>query len=114
MEVKDVAFIHACYYLASGLWPLVHMPSFIKVTGEKVDLWLVRTVGMLVYVIGFFLFLTLIQNEITGSVKLLAVGCALGLTFIDIYYVHKKIISRVYYGDAALETLLIAGWTIAR
>jgi hypothetical protein len=39
-------------YLATGLWPLIHMKSFVAVTGPKRDLWLVRTVGILVSCIG--------------------------------------------------------------
>ena len=35
-------------YLATGLWPLFNIESFQQVTGPKTDLWLVRTVGVLV------------------------------------------------------------------
>src|SRR5690606_20176976 len=40
------------YYLASGVWPLVHYRSFIAVTGPKADDWLVRTFGALIAVVG--------------------------------------------------------------
>ena len=36
------------YFFLTGLWPVVHLPSFIAVTGPKRDLWLVRTVGLLI------------------------------------------------------------------
>lgn len=36
------------YYVASGLWPLLHMRSFEAVTGPKRDKWLVNTVGALI------------------------------------------------------------------
>ncbi len=33
------------YYTVSGLWPLISLRTFTLVTGPKVDLWLVKTVG---------------------------------------------------------------------
>jgi hypothetical protein len=29
---------HGGFYLLTGVWPLVHMPSFLAVTGPKTDL----------------------------------------------------------------------------
>jgi hypothetical protein len=46
-----IAF-QAAYYLATGLWPLVHLPSFEAVTGPKTDDWLVHMVGLLAGVIA--------------------------------------------------------------
>lgn len=40
------------YFLVTGIWPLVHIKSFQWVTGPKVDLWLVKTVGVLIAVMG--------------------------------------------------------------
>jgi hypothetical protein len=40
------------FYLATGLWPFISASSFQKVTGPKTDFWLVKTVGVLVSVIG--------------------------------------------------------------
>ena len=40
------------FYLTSGIWPLIDMPSFEAVTGRKTDKWLVKTVGLLVAVSG--------------------------------------------------------------
>ena len=47
-----VAWIYSIYFMLTGIWPVVHMPSFIAVTGPKTDLWLVRTVGLLIAGIG--------------------------------------------------------------
>jgi len=40
-----------CYPL-TGLWPLVSLRSFEKVTGPKADDWLVKTVGALIAVLS--------------------------------------------------------------
>jgi len=42
----------AIYYIITSLWALAGIRSFQKVTGPKVDIWLVKTVGVLVGVIG--------------------------------------------------------------
>ncbi len=40
------------YYALTGLWPLISISTFQAVTGPKAEHWLVRTVGVLVTVIG--------------------------------------------------------------
>ena len=49
---RFVALAHACYYLITGVWPLLSIGTFEKVTGPKTDRWLVKTVGILVGVGG--------------------------------------------------------------
>src|SRR5690606_42098076 len=43
------------YFVLTGIWPLVHIPSFLQVTGDKAELWLVETVGCLMIAIGLAL-----------------------------------------------------------
>jgi len=45
------------YFLLTGIWPLLSMRTFEAVTGPKVDRWLVKTVGVLVAVIGSKIYL---------------------------------------------------------
>src|SRR5260370_35548482 len=40
------------YYVLAGLWPWIHLTSFLAVTGDKADLWLGQTVGALIVAIG--------------------------------------------------------------
>ncbi len=50
--LKRVIFTQGAYYLLTGVWPLINMDSFERVTGAKTDKWLVKTVGVLVAAIG--------------------------------------------------------------
>jgi hypothetical protein len=34
-----VALVQGVYFLLTGVWPIVHLPSFLAVTGPKTDLW---------------------------------------------------------------------------
>jgi len=58
--------IQAIYYFATGLWPLVHLQSFLLVTGEKTDLWLVYMVALLT--LGISISLYFISTVILVSV----------------------------------------------
>src|SRR3954467_3533004 len=80
IPVRVLAFIQAVYFALTGLWPLVHIKSFMAVTGPKQDLWLVRAVGVLVSVVGIVIAFAAARRAIDANVILLAVGAALGLT----------------------------------
>src|SRR5918999_525478 len=103
----SVALIQGIYFFMTGVWPLVSIDTFQRVTGPKVDLWLVNTVGVLVAVIGAALILAGVRGEVTPSVLLVAVGSAAGLAGVDVIYVSKGVISRVYLLDALVEVVLM-------
>jgi hypothetical protein len=107
------AWIQGVYFLATGVWPLLHMPSFIALTGPKVDLWLVRAVGVLVAVIGAVLILGARRRTVGAELRLLAVGSAAGLAGIDLVYALADRIWDVYLLDALAEVGLILLWGIA-
>ena len=108
-----VALGQGCYYLLSGLWPLISMRSFLKVTGPKTDLWLVKTVGVLITVIGGVLTMSARRQRVTREVALLGVGSAAGLAAIDLVYVARRRILPIYLLDALAEVWLIAAWAVA-
>jgi hypothetical protein len=95
------------YFLATGLWSLVDIRSFQRVTGPKTDVWLVKTVGVLVTVIGAALLEAGRRGSPSREIKMLAAGSAAGLTGIDVIYSAKGTISPIYLLDAALEAGII-------
>jgi hypothetical protein len=111
---KAVSWAQGTYYLATGVWPLVSMRTFERVTGPKVDKWLVKTVGVLVGVIGASLMVAGSRKAVSPEARLLAVGSAAGLTAIEVTYVAKGRISPVYLLDAAGEVALLWMWRAAR
>ena len=102
----------AVYYAITGVWAIVGIKSFQKVTGPKVDIWLVKTVGVLIVAIGAVLGLAGRRGEPVPEVPLLAVGSAAGLAAIDIIYVARRRIRPVYLLDAIAEIGLIALWGV--
>ena len=107
-----VALIQGMYFFVFGIWPILHMESFLKVTGQKTDLWLVKTVGLTLAVIGAVLIFAQVNAEINTSLIILGIGSALSLAVIEFVYVAKRVISPIYLGDAFLELILI-GWWVA-
>jgi hypothetical protein len=111
--VQTILLFQGLYYAVTGIWPLVHMRSFLTVTGPKHDLWLAKTVGILVLVIGAVLISAALRKETVPEIVALAAGSAVGLTIIDANYSLKNRISKVYLLDAIGEIILLALLTFA-
>ncbi|MBD0261072.1 MAG: hypothetical protein ICV83_35580 [Cytophagales bacterium] len=111
--LRTVCFVQGLYFAFTGIWPLLDMKSFMAVTGFKVDLWLVKTVGVLIGVVGLVLLSAARSRRISPEILGLAVGCALGLTAIDVYYVFIDRIRDVYLLDALAEVALVVAWMVA-
>jgi hypothetical protein len=109
-----IARVQGWFYLLTGLWAIVDIDSFQRVTGPKLDLWLVKTVGVLVIVIGASLLAAARERRYSAPVLVLAVGSALGLAGIDLVYALGGRISPIYLLDAAAEIVLAVLWGIAR
>jgi hypothetical protein len=105
-----LASIQALYFLAAGIWPLINIESFIAITGPKTDLWLVKTVGALIAVIGTVLLSATLRNRLTMEIIFLAIFSGAALAVIDIYYAWTDVISEIYLLDAAAEVFLILCW----
>ncbi len=108
-----VALIQGIYFFVTAIWPLLSMRTFVAITGPKTDLWLVKTVGLILAVIGAVLVYAELTASINPPVTALAIGAAASLAIVEIVYVVKRVISPIYLGDAAVELLLLAWWAIA-
>jgi hypothetical protein len=106
------ALTQGLFYVITGLWPLISMRTFLRVTGSKTDLWLVKIVGVLVLVIGLVLLLAWGRQQVSLEIALLAGGIAGGLAAADLVYVSKRVIGPVYLLDAAAEVALVLWWVV--
>jgi hypothetical protein len=109
----SAALVQGFYFFITGIWPLLSMRSFLAITGPKTDLWLVKTVGLVLAVIGATLIYAQLTESINPPIVFLAVGSAASLMMIEVVYVLKRVISPIYLGDAAAELILIAWWAIS-
>jgi len=109
-SVRLIALLQGGYWFITGVWPLLHLPSFLWVTGPKEDIWLLYTVSVLISVIGGVLLLAGLRRHVSLEIKWLGMGGAAGLAGIDIYYALNDVIWDVYLLDAVAEVLIIGLW----
>lgn len=110
---RALAAGQGAYFLATGLWPLFSLRSFYAVTGPKVDGWLVQTVGSMIACIGSTLLLGARRRTIAPEVRWLATSSAAALMAVDVVFVRRRRIPRIYLADAAAEVGLLAAWALA-
>ena len=107
---RSALVVQGWVYVVTGLWPVVHISSFERVTGEKFDDFLVHTVGLLLFVIGAGLLRALRAGRPAAEIVLVAAGSALALALIDVVYVADGRLSAIYLLDAGAELVfLLAG-----
>ena len=109
------------YFLATGLWPIVHIESFQWVTGPKTDHlptgregdhWLVMTVSVLIVAIALSLLTAALRGSASIEILVLAIASACVLTGIDVIYALRGVIPPIYLADAALEIGFIGIWSM--
>jgi hypothetical protein len=100
------------FFLATGVWPLISMRTFEKMTGPKTDDWLVKTVGVSVGVTGATLMTGALRGHVKPELFVLGAGSAFALGAVDVAYVAKGTISPIYLADAAAESAFVAGWLL--
>jgi hypothetical protein len=104
-KLRTATFIaQGSYYLLTGLWPLIHIGSFMAVTGYKTDIWLVKMVALLSLTIGIQL---LIQRLNKPGPTLLSILTAFSFLLIDTYYALNGTISKIYLADALMQAAFI-------
>jgi len=111
--VTSLAAVQAVYFGITGIWPILHMSSFLAVTGPKHDLWLVRAVGLLIVVVALPLALAAWRGTVAIEVFALAVASSVALGIIDVVYVARGTIRKIYLADAAAELVLVSAWVVA-
>lgn len=107
--LRRALVLQGTYYVVTGVWSVVHRRSFEAVSGEKVDYWLVRTVGLLAAAIGATLAASAVREEHPPAPALgLAAGAGVAFAAVDVVYSLRGRISPVYLADAVLHVGLAA------
>jgi hypothetical protein len=107
MDRARVLRVFSAYYVVTGVWPFVHLRSFLAVTGPKSEIWMLRTLSALITAVGVALGRAAAESATPASAETLAVGSAAALGAIDVWYVVRRRISPVYLFDAAAQVALL-------
>jgi hypothetical protein len=109
---SKVALAQGVYYAVAGAWPLLHLRSFEKVTGPKLEEWLTKGVGACWVNVGIHL----IQAGLRGGrprrdERGLALGMAATFAAFDFHYAGlRRRISPVYLVNGFIQLGFIALW----
>jgi hypothetical protein len=103
-------WVQGIYILLTALWGLIDIDSFMQVTGKKTDIWLVKTVSVLLLGISCLLFCNVLSKMPVLPVIITAIITSAGLAFIDFYYTSNGTIKWVYAIDGILETMFLTVW----
>jgi hypothetical protein len=98
------------YFLVTALWPLFSMSTFEMVTGPKTDDWLVKTVAVLILVSSAVLLRAAVSNKASIDTLIIGAGTSVALLHIDLVYVQKAVISKIYLADAVAELICLGLW----
>ena len=105
---RAVAGIEAAYFIGTGVWPLLHRASFERVTGEKTDFWLVRTVGGLAAAAGLAMGVAAARGSKPPETALLALATGSVFALADVRAARTE--SRIYLADALLQAAFAPVW----
>jgi hypothetical protein len=106
-----ISRVQGAYYLATGIWPLVHRRSFEAISGKKSDFWLVETVGAITAAVGLTLAFASRREDATPEITLLGLGTAAGFAAVDFTHGLKRRISAVYLVDGVVQLAIMAAHT---
>ena len=105
---RSLAAGQATYFLATGIWPLLHRRSFEAVTGRKREFWLVRTVGGVTAVLGLLLASSARRSVAPLQARIVGLGSAPVYAAADLH--ARRRYSRVYLADLVLQAVFCVGW----
>jgi len=109
---KITVAVQGIYSLITALWGLIDIESFMAITGTKSDIWLVKTVSVLLVAISVTMLSQFIRPYDPFPTIVLGALTSAGLSAIEFYYSFRDVISPVYTLDGVLQILFLASWLL--
>jgi hypothetical protein len=106
-KARKTLLIQGLYYVATGVWPVLHRQSFEAVSGRKHDFWLAETVGLVTAAVGLSLCQASRSKTPSPEAKLLALTAAAGFAAIDLRYGLTRRIPPAYLLDGLAQLAFI-------
>lgn len=105
-----IARAQGLFYVVTGLWPIVHLESFLAVTGPKTDLWLVQTLGALLVGVGGVMLLSTTEERLGLTCKRLGVAVSGVLAGAEVSFFLRGHTATTHLVHAAIEALFVVAW----
>src|SRR5687768_12264116 len=100
---KAVLWTQSLYSLVTAGWALVDIESFMNITGPKTDIWLVKTVSVLLIPISLCFIVSALVKSHPLPVIIMGLTFSAGLASIDFYYTTNETIKWVYAADGVAQ-----------
>ena len=107
---NSLSLVQGIYTLLTALWALADIQTFMEVTGPKTDIWLVKTIAVLLLPIAFCFLWGCYFNTDRRLITIIGIMTSAGLAFIDFYYTYNGTIRKIYRADGYLEILFLLIW----
>jgi hypothetical protein len=107
---RALLWTQGIYVLITAIWPIVHIKSFMEVTGYKTDIWLVKTVGALLIPVSVCLLAHLVLAGDRRLAIILGGLTAIAFICIDFYYALTDVIPDIYLADGVVEAAFLVLW----
>lgn len=114
MNVGQIERAQLAYWLVGAVWPLVSMRSFERITGNKRDEWLVRTVALMMLSVLATLETMRHDGRQGRAMRVLGATSTAALGSVALLGPLVGRISKVYLVDAIVDLGLMAAWLSAR
>lgn len=108
---RVLLWVQGVYTALTALWGLLDIDSFMAVTGHKTDVWLVKTVSVVLLTIGLTLIIQALVRSHPLPAMVLGGLTSAGLAAIDFYYSGCRVISPIYALDGVAEVLFALLWS---
>jgi len=105
-----LVIVQSIYTLITAVWPIIHIESFMEVTGGKTDVWLVKTVGALLIPVSACLMAYLFINTDRRPAMILGGLSSIAFICVDFYYSLTDVICDIYMADGYLQIIFLCGW----
>lgn len=109
-KFRMIPLLQTLYYTITAVWPLLHIHSFVWVTGGKTDIWLVKTVSVLLLPYCFLLLYLTVNQKRNFVIVISVMICCLGLAAVEAYYYFRGVVKWVYVADAAIQLAFLGYW----
>ncbi len=111
--MRRIARAQGWYYLAGGLWPFLHWPSFVRAAGPKPDRFQTEVAGALFVATGAALLADGAAAQRSPAARVLGVTAGAGVAVAELRF--RRSVRPVFLADALLNAAFaVAAWRYGR
>lgn len=104
--LKYILAIQGLYYSLTGLWAIVSLESFLRLTGHSGDPFDMHSIAAMSFIIGLFFLWSSRNEELLRPAGFLALGFVLAVIIPELIYLPRLGNPPLFWLDFAEETIV--------